>query len=182
MISMFRVSDPSLWLSTLVVFSCPSIAAAPLAPGSPGDVYDPARAHPIHIKLSSERWNLLPPGAGAQKAGGITNREQGKIAGVRLRPSSPSYAYVLGEMAFNGQRIADIGLRFKGSSSYSVSAETLRRPMRVDFDRFVEGGRFAGIETLNLSNTSFDPSQVRESLAFWLCRQLRAEAECFPHR
>jgi hypothetical protein len=184
MISKFRVSDPSLWLSTLVVFSCSSIAAAPLAPPapvSPGEVYDPFRTHTIHLKLSSEGWNLLQPGAGAQKAAGLTNREQGKIAGVRLRPSSPSYAYVLGEMEFDGRRIADIGLRFKGSSSYSVSAETLRRPMRVDFDRFIEGGRFAGIETLNLSNTSFDPSQVRESLAFWLCRQLDVPASLTGH-
>lgn len=124
---------------------------------------------------------MLQPGAGAQKAGGITNREQGKIAGVRLRPASPSFAYVLGEMEFDGRRIADIGLRFKGSSSYAVSAETLRRPMRVDFDRFVEGGRFAGIETLNLSNTTFDPSQVRESLAFWLCRQLNVPASQTGH-
>src|SRR6187402_1789204 len=149
------------WLLTLVAFCCASVAAAPLAPVSPGEVYDPFRAHTIHIKLSSEGWELLQPGAGAQKAGAATNREQGKIAGVRLRPTSPTFAYVMGEMEFNGHRIADVGLRLKGNSSYSVSAATLRRPMRVDFDRFVEGGRFAGIETLNLSNTTFDPSQVR---------------------
>lgn len=166
---------------TLVVLFCTSVAAAPRVPVSPGEVYDPVRAHTIHIKLPSAGWDLLQPGAGAQKAGGITNREQGKIAGVRLRPASPTYAYVLGEMEFDGRRIADIGLRLKGNSSYAVSAETLRRPMRVDFDRFVEGGRFAGIETLNLSNTSFDPSQVRESLAFWLCRQLDVPASRTGH-
>jgi spore coat protein H len=165
----------------LVAFCCGSVAAAPLAPVSPVEVFDPFRTHTIHVTLSSEGWDLLQPGAGAQKAGGITNREQGKIAGVRLRPSSPTYAYVLGEMEFDGRRIADIGLRFKGSSSYSVSEGTLRRPMRVDFDRFVEGGRFAGIETLNLSNTTFDPSQVRESLAFWLCRQLDVPASRTGH-
>jgi hypothetical protein len=177
MARLFHVLKPL----ALVVLCSASVVAAPPAPVAPGEVYDPFRSHTIHIKLSSEGWDLLQPGAGAQKAGGITNREQGKIAGVRLRPTSPTYAYVLGEMEFDGRRIADIGLRFKGSSSYSVSAETLRRPMRVDFDRFVEGGRFAGIETLNLSNTTFDPSQVRESLAFWLCRQLDVPASHTGH-
>jgi hypothetical protein len=167
--------------TALVALCCTSTAAAPPGPVSPGDVYDPFRAHSIRLKLSSDGWNLLQPGAGAQKAAGITNREQGKMAGVRLRPGSSSYAYVLGEMEFDGHRIADIGLRFKGSSSYSVSAETLRRPMRVDFDRFVEGGRFAGIETLNLSNTTFDPSQVREALSFWLFQKLDVPAARTGH-
>ena len=48
--------------------------------------------------------------------------------------------------------------------------------MKVDFDRFVENGRFAGLETLNLSNTTYDPSQARESLAFWLYRKLEVPA------
>jgi spore coat protein H len=178
---MIRAFHAPLWLLPLVAFCVTSVAAAPRAPVSPGEVYDPFRAHTIHLKLSSEGWDLLQPGAGAQKAGTTTNREQGKIAGVRLRPTSPTFAYVLGEMEFNGRRIADVGLRLKGNSSYSVSAVTLRRPMRVDFDRFVEGGRFAGIETLNLSNTTFDPSQVRESLAFWLFRQLDVPASLTGH-
>jgi spore coat protein H len=177
-----RASDASYaspWLFALI--SCASITVGAPAPASSDQVYDPLRAHTVQIKLSAERWDLLQPGAGVQKASGATNRELGKVAGVRLRPASPTFAYVLGEMEFNGQRIADVGLRLKGNSSYAVSAATLRRPMRVDFNRFVKGGRFAGIETLNLSNTSFDPSQVRESLAFWLFRQLDVPASRTGH-
>jgi hypothetical protein len=181
MIAMIRVFRTPLGLLPQIVVFCASIAAAAPVPVSPGEVYDPFRAHTIHLMLTSEGWDLLQPGAGAQKAGAATNREQGRIAGVRLRPTSPTFAYVLGEMELNGQRIADVGLRLKGNSSYAVSAATLRRPMRVDFDRFVEGGRFAGIETLNLSNTTFDPSQVRESLAFWLFRQLDVPASLTGH-
>ena len=55
-----------------------------------------------------------------------------------LPPGSQSgaYAYVLCDMEFDGKRVADVGLRFKGNSSYSVSSTTLRRPMKLDFDRF----------------------------------------------
>src|SRR5437868_3801462 len=120
-------------LSAFVVFSCASVVAGPPATDSSARVFDPGRAHTIQINLSGEGWDLLQPDAGARKAAGRTNREQAKIAGVRLRPGSTGYAYVLGEMEFDGRRIADVGLRFKGSSSYSVSSGTLRRPMKVDF-------------------------------------------------
>ena len=168
----------SLFLS---VFLSASVSAAPSAPLSSSELFDPQRAHTIEIKLSAEGWDLLQPGAGASKAGSATNREQGKLAGVRLRPGSTGYAYVLSEMAFNGRRIHDVGLRFKGNSSYSVSSATLRRPMKVDFDRFIEDGRFGGVESFNLSNTSFDPSQLREALAFWLFQKLDVPAPRTGH-
>ncbi|HEV8291515.1 MAG TPA: CotH kinase family protein, partial [Tepidisphaeraceae bacterium] len=152
-------------------------SASGVPPQSPKDIFQSSSAHTIHIKLSGEAWDALQPGGAAKKAPVKPTREEGRTAGVRLRPNSPSgYAYVLCEMEFDGQGIADVGLRFKGNSSYAVSAGTLRRPMKVDFDRFIEGGRFAGLETLNFSNTSYDPSQVRESLAFWLYRKLGVPA------
>src|SRR5258706_5946265 len=132
--------------------------------------------------MSGEGWDLLQPGAGAQKAAAVTNLAQARAAGVRLRPGSPaSYAYVLCGMEFDGQQVPDVGLRFKGNSSYFVSATTLRRPMKLDFDRFAEGKRFAGVESFNLSNTSFDPSQVREALAFWLFHKLDVPASRTGH-
>ena len=80
---MIRVFHAPLWLLTFFAFCGASVAAAPLAPVSPGDVYDPFRAHAIHIKLSIEGWDLLQPGAGVQKAGAATNREQGTANGAR---------------------------------------------------------------------------------------------------
>ena len=164
-----------------VLFAASFAAAA--APISPEELFDPGRAHRIHIKMSAERWDLLQPGAAAQKASAVTNLAQVKAAGVRLRPGSAagSYAYVLCDMEFDGKRVADVGLRFKGNSSYSVSATTLRRPMKLDFDRFTEGKRFAGVESFNLSNTSFDPSQVREALAFSRTRWDRRSPESSEH-
>jgi spore coat protein H len=158
-----------------------SVAIGAPGPKSPEQLYDLSRAHTIEIKVSAEKWDLLQPSAGVSKAAAGASREQGKAAGVRLRPSSPVYAYVLGEVEIDGQRVADAGIRLKGNSSYAVSAGTLRRPMRVDFDRFVKGRRFAGVESLNLSNTSFDPSQVREALGFWLFQKLGVPAPRTGH-
>jgi len=179
-IVMVRIFHALLYLSCLLfAASLASMAAGPI---SPRELFEPARAHTIQIKMSGERWDLLQPGAGAQKASAATNLAQAKAAGVRLRSGSPpSYAYVLCDMELDGKQVADVGLRFKGNSSYAVSATTLRRPMKLDFDRFAEGKRFAGVESFNLSNTSFDPSQVREALAFWLFHKLDVPASRTGH-
>src|SRR5690349_11932542 len=52
---MFRVLKPL----ALLAFCCASVSAAPRAPVSPDEVFDPFRAHTIHIKLSGEGWDLL---------------------------------------------------------------------------------------------------------------------------
>src|SRR5258705_9266917 len=176
---MVRVVQTLCWL--LWVSSVTYVSAA--APRSAAQLFDPGRAHRIELKMSAEGWDLLQPGAAAQKAASATNRAQAKAVGVQLRSGSPAtaYAYVLCEMEFDGKRLADVGVRFKGNSSYSVSATTLRRPFKLDFNRFAEGKRFAGVESINLSNTSFDPSQVREALAFWLFQKLDVPASRTGH-
>src|SRR6266581_4378727 len=151
-------------------------AGAPATEITAKDVFDSALAHRIEIRLSADAWDSIQPGNGARKIAANATREQAKTAGVAVSAHAGSYAFVLCEMDFDGVKLPDIGVRFKGNSSYAVSASTLRRPMKVDFDRFIESGRFAGLKTLNLSNTTYDPSQVRESLAFWLYRKLDVPA------
>src|SRR5215212_5823706 len=110
---MVRTFHPSRGLCTLALLLCVSGAPGAPAPLSPAEVFDPGGAHTIDIKMSAEAWDLLEPGAGARKVGGTTNREQARTVGVRLRPNAPAaYAYVLSDMEFDGERIADVGLRF----------------------------------------------------------------------
>jgi spore coat protein H len=148
------------------------LMSACLAATAAAEIFDSAKAHAIQITMSADAWDAMQPGNSGKKAAANATREQGKTVGVRLRPTGPGYAYVISEMEFDGKKIADVGIRFKGNSSYSVSNGSPRRPMKVDFDRFVEGERFDGVETFNLSNTTFDPSRVRESLSFWLYRKM----------
>jgi hypothetical protein len=159
-----------------LILSMGGAAIAQTEFNSPKDVFDLERAHTIHIKMSADAWEKMQPGAAAGKIAPNATREEAKKAGVSLRPNGSGYGFVLSEIEFNGHRIADVGIRFKGNSTYSVSAHTIRRPMKVDFDRFVEGGKFAKIKTLNLSNTTFDQSHMREAISFWLFRKLDVPA------
>src|SRR5688572_16075559 len=146
------------------------------APASPKDLFGFKRLHTIELRISPQRWKLLEPGEGSRalRAGADT----GAAEGVDLRPGSASeaFAYVKADANFNGHPLANVGIRFKGNLSYTVSTGSQRRPMKLDFERFSPGQRFAGLATLNLNNQALDPSQSREVLAFELFRDMGAPA------
>jgi Ca2+-binding EF-hand superfamily protein len=147
----------------------------PPPPASPKAFFAPGRLHTIHIRLSAEGWKLLQPGAGSQWLH-ANKTPAAATQTVALRTGAEGYAYVKTDVDFDGQEIKSAGMRFKGGMSYSVSTAFPRRPMKLDFERFVPGGRFAGVTTLNLNNQALDPSQAREALAFELFRELGVPA------
>jgi spore coat protein H len=141
------------------------------APVSPKDVFADV-IHTIEIRMTAQRWKLLEPGAGGAALRAST--QPGSNPGVALRPGpvGESFAYVKGQVEFDGQSMPDVGIRLKGNMSLSVSAASPRRPMKLDFERFVPGQKFAGLATLNLNNQALDPTQAREALAFELFREM----------
>ncbi len=58
-----------------------------------------------------------------------------------------------------------VGVRYKGNSSYWTARDSLKRPFKLDFNRFVPKQKFFGLKKLNLNNNILDPSQVRQALA-----------------
>jgi hypothetical protein len=168
-------------VQVLLIIVCGSSARADTtAPPSTNEVFDPARVHTIHLRISSEAWKLLQPGAVSHKPakGAPPTTQANRNDDVRTisGPAGARFAYVRSDIDFDGQRVSDLGIRLKGNSSYSVSAASPRRPFKLDFERFVEGRHFAGLSSLNLNNAAFDFSQVRETLAFSLFHEMGVPA------
>jgi hypothetical protein len=179
----------SLALAALTTLVCAAAAARAAEPTSgPADIFSPDRVHTIRLTVSAQRWRTLEPERGSGKAkpqesAASEATEPAYAEGDRLRPGPAglSYAYVKARVEFDGTSLDDVGLRFKGQVSYMISRETPRRPMKLDFARFVSGARFAGVATLNLNNAAFDPSQARETLAFRTLRTLGVPAPRTGH-
>jgi spore coat protein CotH len=170
-----RTTHRLILLAVFAVIARPAPAAPPAAPPataptSPGELFAPNRVHTLEIQMPADRWKLLEPGAGSRVAKPATQPSSDAV--VALRAPGDAYAYVRADVQFDGQTVGDVGIRYKGNMSYSVSASTARRPMKIDFDRFVPGQRFAKLETINLNNQSLDPSQAREALAYELFREM----------
>lgn len=152
------------------------IVAAGAAWGAQKDIFDPLRPHVVEIRLDKKAWELIQPGVGARFAQKAGKSGHAPTTQVALRPGAPGYAYVNAQLRFDDKTITAVGVRFKGGFSYSVSAGSPRRPFKVDFDRFVDGQRLDGIETLNFQNEALDLAEARETLSFELFRKMGVPA------
>lgn len=92
----------------------------------------------------------------------------------RMMPSSDGgfrfgdteYPKVPAVLRFEGREWGKLLVRYKGNSSFMRAPTPLKRSLKLDFDAPDAKRRFFGMRTLNLNNNAFDPSQMRETLAY----------------
>jgi spore coat protein CotH len=75
------------------------------------------------------------------------------------------FEYVSGTLKLDDEIYENIGIRYKGNSSfYGVSSP--KKPFKVDFNRYVSEQDFHGVKKLNFANSLWDPSMMREVLGY----------------
>lgn len=80
--------------------------------------------------------------------------------------------YFPATLEWGNYKFENIGVRFKGNSSYNSSAATKKRPFRLKLNEFVKGQKIDGIGAFNLSNAWGDPSFVREKVYYEMAAAL----------
>jgi hypothetical protein len=91
----------------------------------------------------------------------------------KVRFKEPSNEYINCQVTIDGYSLADVGVRYKGVSSYS-STRSIKKSLKLDFNEFVKGQSFQGLKKINLHNGMGDPSFQREALSYALLRQAGA--------
>ncbi|MFT5858085.1 MAG: hypothetical protein ACI865_000169 [Flavobacteriaceae bacterium] len=83
--------------------------------------------------------------------------------------------YVLGELErlkanviIDGESYLNVGVRYKGFSSYSSSRD--KNPLNIQLDYIDENQNHSGYSKIKLSNVIQDPSFVREALSYEIAR------------
>lgn len=149
-------------------------------PTTPAEFFVTDKVWDIHFTLSADEWKAMQA---ANKRGiaalfGAKPKEKREPDPDRPKSISPfGYEFPYGRVSvdIDGTIINDVGLRFKGNSSFAT-ARGLKRPFKLDFDRYVSGQTFCGLSMLNLSNNVMDPAQMRENLAYSIFRASGAPA------
>jgi hypothetical protein len=108
-------------------------------------------------------------GGGGPMPFGLQARD-GKRNGV-VGMMGMEFKYVHAEMEFEGKRLPDVGLRYKGNGTFLESRASLKRSLKIDINRYTKGQEFAGVTTLNLHNNVTDASSMNEPLAFLAYRE-----------
>jgi spore coat protein CotH len=81
------------------------------------------------------------------------------------------------DMTVNGVTYANVGVRFKGNSSYALTGNSQKKSFNVSMDAFVTGQELYGYDTLNLNNSFQDPTFCREVAYFRVCRDFTARSQ-----
>jgi spore coat protein CotH len=131
-----------------------SILVAQCATGSaqnPGDnIFNSSIIHEVRITVSAENyWDSL------------TYYKE-------LRDTTDITIYMRAKLEFDSIVLDTIGVRLKGVGSYSHPG--MKKPWKLDFNKYVKGQKLDGLKKLNLQNATQDPTMIREKLMLDFCQ------------
>jgi len=116
---------------------------------------------------------LAPPGQGPEGSGGpppmLLQGKKGLRNGL-VGMMGMNFEYVHADFEFEGKTFPDVAVRYKGNGTFMESRSTLKRSLKIDFNKYVKGQRLAEATTINLHNNVTDPGMMHESIAFRLFR------------
>lgn len=82
-------------------------------------------------------------------------------------PWTGPFQWYPADLVIDGVAVPEVGVRKKGLIG---SLSTTKPSLKVDFDTYVDGQRYDGLERLTLNNSVSDPSLVRQCLGYDLFR------------
>lgn len=157
------------------------------------NIFRTDRVFVINLRITEAQWQTMQPTRASRLAmvlgvnqhpttrptapAGVMEADE-YLEGDRLKPSSHGYEYacVRAAVDIDGEKHADVGLRFGGNGSYGLTATSLKRPLHLDFDRFLPDQRYHGHKSLYLRNNAIDPSELCETLSMELFREIGVPA------
>jgi hypothetical protein len=171
-----RIGAAALALGAAAAVGVPGGPAAARAPKpAPGaGVFGDTKVLRIALALPAKEYEAMqPPGGGGGFPGGPANPPAKKADPARDSDRSvfgTEFPWVRGSFAADGTTVGNVGLRYKGNSTYLAAARGAKRSFKVEFDHYDPDGRFAGLKTLNLHCGVHDPSKIRETVAYAVFR------------
>lgn len=167
---------PFLALLTLIVLPS-ALADEKRAPATttaavttPDSFLNPNALHTLHLKLTHAAWDKMQPTRAGLFSGLLppATRPAGEEA-THDSPFGYHYAYVHADLEFGGRTYVNVGLRFKGNSSY-LTGSGLKKPFKLDLNHFDKELSVAGVSELNLNNNAMDPTFMREAMSYQFFR------------
>ena len=154
-----------------MIASCARAADRAAAVDGPDDIFGLTNLWSFHLILEAQAWDAMEP-KDFRMAGPPPRGAAGPPGPDGGRPVHENqFPFARAALEFQGQTFDNIGLRFKGNSSFRAARDSLKRSLKLDFTHFEKKLRFHGLTRLNLNNNAMDPSQMREALAYEVFRQ-----------
>jgi len=112
----------------------------------------------VQISITREAWDTMQPQRRERRPG-----EDGPRVDF-----GNQFPYAKTKVVIDGLSLPDTGMRFKGNSSYRFASRGLKRPFKIDTNRFAKGQKLHGRTKLNFSNAFLDSAFMKEKLGYEL--------------
>lgn len=146
---------------------------SPQAELAASEIFDPAAIWAIHLRFAPDQWLAMDPKQTPPPrrrfGGNWLQGPEGSRNGLSAAQGI-NFEYVPADLEFAGAKFKDVGVRYKGNGTFWSSRDSLKRSLKVDFNQFVKGQKFAGMSQINLHNSVRDPSGLNEAIAYRLFR------------
>ncbi|MBR6958043.1 MAG: CotH kinase family protein [Erysipelotrichaceae bacterium] len=92
--------------------------------------------------------------------------------------------YYVCDVVINGQKIRNVGIRPKGNTSLSAIAmdpDNNRYSLKLEFDHFVKGQTYCGLDKLVLNNNYADVTNMKEAIIYDMYQYIGADASLYNY-
>jgi len=118
-----------------------------------------------HIRAGLDK--IRSPGGGG--FGMMLQGQEGKRNGI-ASAMGIEFEYVHADLEFEGRLLKDVGVRYKGNGTFMESQGSLKRSLKIDLNKYVNGQGLGDVRMLTLQNNVTDASLMNEVLAYRLYR------------
>lgn len=122
------------------------------------DIFDTSEILTIDIQMSADQWQDLLDNATAEE-------------------------YYACDIVINGETCTNVGIRAKGNTSLSsvASSDSDRYSFKIQFDEYVTGQTFQGLDKMVLNNSYADATMMKEAITYDMFAFLGADASLYNY-
>jgi putative membrane-bound dehydrogenase-like protein len=136
-----------------------------------GDLFGLTKVWTINLEIPAKEYEAMQPALTGFPGPGVPppQRTRQEARDSERNLFGTEFPWVEGDFTADGQTLKKIGVRYAGDITYFVSAQGLKRPLKVRFDKFTDQ-KLYGLMSLQLHAMPLDSSKAREALAYSIFR------------
>src|SRR5262245_15432461 len=166
-----RAVARGICLASLLV--APTLLAADEKQPPGKDPFGLTKVWSIQLALSAKEYEAMQPAV--PQFGGPGSPPQPPVKAKKAARDGErnlfgtEFPWAEGDVTIDGKALKKVGVRYAGDITYFSSAQGLKRPLKIQFDKFNDQ-QVNGLSSVHLHSMPLDASKAREAVAFSIFR------------
>lgn len=154
-------------LAALLPLLAASLSSAAEKKSPPGDrLFGTSKVVQFHLSMTEKSWASLTPAVAPKFGPPGFGPPRAQPEGTHRNTFGVDFPWAQGDLTFDGETLKQVGVRYKGNYTYMATTRSLKKSMKVDMNKHVDGQKLDGLSMLNLHCGVSDPTRSRESLSY----------------